>query len=130
MGYRTPSTASKVLQNASFPVNTETAALISDALNLPFDNSLVIIQWQVTYTGGSTGASLTPRLRRGNTVAGTLLNVAVAVTMVATNAIQLCGVYFDLPGSVAGVQYTLSLNPPGGGTAGTLNDGCIIAMVL
>lgn len=130
MGYRTPSNANQVLQNAAFPVNTETVALLSQPMNTPLDNPQVIIICSALYTSGSTAVTLTARLRRGTTTAGVLINVNSAITTVANANGWITFTYSDLPGTVAGLQYVFTLNPPAGGTAGTLLDGSIVTMVL
>jgi hypothetical protein len=111
--------------------NTETVVLTTPPIQPCPDNSFVFLAWQATIVAGTSCTSLSYQIRRGTTTSGALVSVnpwkSVAI---ATDSYTAGGFYFDLPGVVAGQQYSLTVIQGAASAAGTWQDGALIAMVL
>jgi len=109
----------------------ETVILTTGPIQPAPDNSFVFLAWQATILAGTSVTSHVFRIRRGTTAGGTLIgavgwqNAAIAAAQTTTG-----GFYFDLPGVVAGQQYSLTVVQTTASAAGTFEDGALIAMVL
>lgn len=131
MGVRFPSVATTTFIGP-LPANaTETVILTTPPINEPIDNAQVILYWMAAITAGTSVTGHNFRIRRGTTTAGAVIGAnAWTFTTVATNNTVVSGCYVDLPGIVAGQQYSLTVIQQAATVAGTFNDGCLIAMVL
>lgn len=131
MGVRFPSIASSTFVGP-LPANAnETVILTTPQLNISLDFSQIFILWACDILAGTTTSALVFRLRRGTTVAGTLINAAAWThTLAAGNSAAISGAYFDTPGAVAGQQYSLTVSQTAATAAGTFNDGSILAFAL
>jgi hypothetical protein len=130
MGVRFPSVQSNTLLNASVGINVETPVCTTPPLNLPLDNAVVLLFWYIVHFIGTTAATTRYLIRRGTTIAGTLVNVSANLTGTAGNQVLGSGFYFDTPGAVAGQQYTLSCIDPASTVAGGIADAALLAFVL
>lgn len=130
MGVRYPSVQSNTLVNASVGINTETVVVTSPPLNIPLDFATVFLVWFMLHTVGTTAVTTQYRLRRGTAITGALINVSQAITAVAGNIILGSGCYFDVPGAVAGQQYSLTCIDPASTVAGAIQDACLLAFAL
>lgn len=130
MGVRFPGSGNNTIVAATIVTTAETVVATSNALSPALDFELIIILWEVTLTIGTTGNLLTPKLRRGTTVAGTLVNVGTGVTVVAPNVVKLSGVYTDTPGAVAGQQYSITLTVGAATANSTVSDVSIVTVGL
>jgi hypothetical protein len=131
MGVRFPSVASNTFVGPLPASAAETVVLTTPPINEPVDNAQVLFVWQATIITGTSQTAVRFGLRRGTTTAGPLLGTGQWIYAIAA-ALQgtYGGCYFDLPGIVAGQQYSLTYIQQGATVAGTWNDGCLIAMVL
>lgn len=130
MGVRTNSISTSSILGSPIVTTAETIIATTGPLGLTIDNAEVLIWWManITLTGSTT--AFTARLRRGNALASTLVNVAQAVTAAANTTILINGCYRDTPGVVAGVQYSLSVQMTAAAANSTVNDVSLIAMSL
>ena len=131
MGVRFPSVASNTFVGP-FPANdTETVVLITPPINEPIDNAQVLLFFSASLGVGAAVTSLTFRIRRGTTTAGTIIFLSPPIaTVVAGNNYLGSFWYFDFPGVVAGQQYCLTVVQTAATGASVWTDGAMIAMVL
>jgi hypothetical protein len=130
MGFRLGSAYTNALTNAALATSAETIIATLPAINIPIDNALILFEWYFTVTIGTAGVTFTVRLRRSALVTGTLVNVAAAETVVATNVKHFAGCYFDSPGISAEQQYVLTGQVGSASANSTLGDVALIAMCL
>jgi hypothetical protein len=131
MGVRFPSVATNTFIGP-LPANAnETVVFTTPPINEPIDNAQVLLFWDCAINPGTSTTNLSFRLRRGILATSPQITLgnrtipAVPGTLISTG-----GCYFDLPGVVAGVQYSLTVIQTAATVAGVFNDGCLIAMVL
>lgn len=111
--------------------NTETVVLTTPPIQPCPDNSFIFLAWQAVITAGTSCTSLSYQIRRGTTTAGTVVGAGGwKQVAIATDSYVSSGFYFDLPGVVAGQQYSLTVVQGAASGAGTWQDGALIAMVL
>src|SRR5258708_3089060 len=116
MGVRFPSVSTTTILG-TLPANgAETIIATTPPLNLPLDFAQVILLWYFLGNSGASTTALNFILRRGTTVAGTLINVISGALVTAASGVRFSGCYVDTPGAVAGQQYSLSES--GVGTTG------------
>lgn len=108
----------------------ETVICICPPLNLPLDGAAVMLWWFIEFLVGTGGVNSTIRLRRGSVVSSPLINVGNAANASAGTTVRFSGVYTDLPGIVAGQQYSLTLQVGSASTASAVNDVCLVALAL
>src|SRR2546423_5725345 len=130
MGVRFPSVASTAILNSPIITTAETVIVTTPALNLPFDGAqvLLFIYCVITLTAGTS--AFTPRLRRGTTTGGTLINVAQAITVTASTTFEYSSWYPDSPGVVAEQQWSLTMTMTAAGANSTVQDVALVAMCL
>jgi len=130
MGVRLASAFSSTMI-ANVPASgAETVILTTPTIGLTLDNAAVLIVWYLNQGIGTGTTTASARLRRGTIVSGTLINLGPFLSVTAGANANFNGCYFDTPGIVGQVQYSLTLQ--GTGTTGAFSngDGCIIAFVL
>src|SRR5216684_1268986 len=130
MGVRFPSVQSNVLVNPNVGINTETVVCTTPPLTLPLDGAVVLLFWYMLHFIGTTAVTTRYLLRRGTTIAGTLINVSANLQGTAGNLVLGSGCYFDTPGAVAGQQYSLSCIDPASTVAGAIQDAAMLAFAL
>lgn len=131
MGVRFPSVASTTFIGPLPATAAETVILTSPLLNPTQDNAQVFILWACDILAGTGTTALVFRIRRGTTAAGALVNAAAWThTLAAGNTAVLNGVYPDVPGAIAGQQYSLTVSQTGATAAGTFNDGSLLVFAL
>jgi len=130
MGVRFPSVASNTILNSPIITSAQTIICTTPPINEPVDNAQVLLWWWYNVTLGTTVTSITVRIHRGTATSGQVINVVSAFTATASTGVALSGCYFDFPGIVAGLQYSLDFQQNGAGSNATVNDVCMIAMVL
>lgn len=100
-------------------------------LTLPFDNASVIIFAYCCVSIGAGTVAYVPRIRRGTTIGGTVINAPASVVCTAGNITLISLVTVDT-GSIAGTpQYSFTLS--GNGTTGVWGgpiDLSIVAFAL
>jgi hypothetical protein len=111
---------------------TETVCVTSPVCQCEYQTqSVVIIGW-AQVTTGSDATSLAPRIRRGSSASGTLLNEAnieqVKAAAGSTEAIFSMAV--DTLAGVNSAQYVLTVKQAGGTADGTVLQGGIIVIML
>lgn len=109
---------------------TEIIVFTTPPLNIPLDNSQITLAWYLQFNTGAGTTSYALRIRRGNALAGALVNILNQVACAAATVISCGGVYVDTPGAVGGQQYSLTLAGTGTSGAATFGDGSLIAFVL
>ncbi len=130
MGVRYPSVSTTTILG-TLPANgAETIIATTPPLNLPLDFAQVILLWYFLGNSGASTSALVFNLRRGTTLAGTLINVSSGSGVTAAAGVRFGGCYVDTPGAVAGQQYSLSELGVGTTGAGVSNDVCMIAFAL
>lgn len=131
MGYRNPFASTTALVTNTLVTTAETVVLTTGPLNLSVDTAQVLLFWWCVITAGTGVNGMTPRVRRGSTTAGQLVNVnnVIAPANAGGNA-YVAGVYVDTPTSSAELQYSLTIVQSGATGNGSVVDGCLTAMVL
>ncbi len=130
MGVRFPSVSSNTILNSPIVTSAETVVVTTPPLNLALDFAQILLFWYIVLTVGAAGNAIIPRLRRGTTIAGTLVNVAFNQTAVAGNIVASSGSYADTPGAVAGQQYSLTMQVNAATANSTVQDVSLIAFAL
>ena len=132
MGVRFPSVSSSTFVGP-LPANaTETVICTTPPLTLPLDFAMVMLFWEWSMTSGTATTSIIMRLRRGTTVSGTLVNTNnyTISTPTAGNAYLLTGCFFDTPGAVGPIQYSLTTQQNAATGAGTNLEVALMAFAL
>lgn len=131
MGVRFPSVQSNIFVGP-LPANAnETVVLTTPPLTISLDFSTVLLVWFFCYLAGTANTAALFNVRRGTTISGALVNVApltAPATAGAQSAYAAC--YFDVPGAVAGQQYSLTVQQFAATTAGQFKDGALLAFAL
>ena len=108
--------------NVTLTTTSETAIIASGPATVPRETvNVCVIAWAQLTTGTST-STVTPRIRRGTTTGGTLINEANAVTIgaAAGSTEQFVAMACEDRAGVATVEYVLTLTQAaadGNGTA-------------
>lgn len=106
MGVRLPSVVANSIGNA---VGTaEIVVATTPPMNIPLDFATILLFWYYATTTPASTTNLQLRLRRGTTTAGTLVSSGVNQLVTASATATLSGFAFDVPGAVAGQQYSLT----------------------
>lgn len=129
MGVRFPSVQSNTIVNVNF-ASSENVICTTPPLNIPLDFATVLLFWYLTMTSGTGTTNITPLIRRGTGITGTIINGNTNDNTTAGNTTRRSGVYFDTPGAVAGQQYSLTMTQIGASANGTILDVCLIAFAL
>lgn len=131
MGVRFPGFGSTSFVGPLPATAAETVILVSPPLTPSQDNAQIFLQWACDILAGTGVTALVFRLRRGTTVAGTLINLAAWThTLAAGSSAVMSGLYVDTPGAVSQQQYALTVVQTGATAASTFNDGVILAFAL
>lgn len=116
--------------NVTLTTTSETVIVSSGAATAPRESStFIIIAWAQLTTGGSTTA-VTPRIRRGTTTGGTLVGEANAenVKAAAGSTEPFWIMAIEDRASVAGQEYSLTLQQTGAAADGTALQGGIVVL--
>jgi len=70
------------------------------------------------------------RIRRGNTLASTVINAVCSEPVTPATQYSRSGVYVDNPGPAAGLLYSVSVLVTGGSAPGICTDACMLAICL
>jgi len=131
MGVRFPSVQSNVFVGP-LPANaTETVVCTTPPFTPPQDFSVIFISWFFAFLAGTGVTSVFFNLRRGTTTGGAALRLnpwGLAQTASANGFFS--GNYFDSPGAVAGLQYSLTIIQTGATAGGTQVDTAMLAFAL
>lgn len=130
MGVRNASVSTTNQSNTTLNTSNETIVLTSPFISLPLDNALVLIFWQFYAASGTSGTTLTLRIRRGSALTDALVMSGQPFTAAAGATFNCAGHFIDTPGVVGPVQYTVTAQNAGSSTTGGLFSGCLSAMVL
>jgi hypothetical protein len=132
MGVRLASVSVNIAAAIQTTAAGETIGATTPPLNLFLDNAQVLIFWGLSYSWAVGATSSTIRLRRGTTIAGTLINTLAPTdsNMAVGATSSRSGVFFDTPGVVSGVQYTLTFTANAQTANGQIQDCWMVAMVL
>ena len=129
MGVRFPSVASTTIV-ASPALAAETVVCTTPPLNISLDFSQIILMWYVACLIGTAGVQIICLLRRGTTTVGSLVNVNANDNVNAGTNQRRSGFYVDIPGAVAGQQYSLTLTITSATAVTTVADVCLLAFAL
>lgn len=131
MGVRFPSVSSNSFVGP-LPANAnETVVLTTPPLTVPLDFAPVTLLWYFCYLAGTGNTAALFNIRRGTTVGGALVSVAPDTSPAVAGAqTGYSGIYFDVPGAVAGQQYSLTIQQFAATAAGQFKDGAFIAFAL
>lgn len=109
----------------------ETVIATTPPINISLPNQPIILFWYCFIGGGTAITSVNFKLRRGTTTAGVQINSGQSNdTSVTTGNVIRSGFYVDIPGEIAGQQYSLTLQCVGNTGSETVADVCILAMQL
>jgi len=110
---------------------TETVVATSSPINADNLEQYVSIEGLLDLTVGTAGTTVTLRLRRGTTTAGTLisqLNTWGPFTVTATNRVNFAIGGYDVPGLSGGIQYVLTVAVASATGNSTANSAAIQAI--
>jgi len=127
MGVRFPSVFTTTSLGVLAANGAETIIATTPPLTLPLDFASVFLHWWFAGSSGNGTTGLSVAIRRGVTLAGTLITAAAAVLVTANNIVNVAGCFVDTPGAVAGQQYTLTLTGTATTGVGTTLDVCLFA---
>lgn len=130
MGVHNPSVSSNTVQTNPVVTTTEAVAFTSPPISPGVDGAILLIAWQVMITTGASVNTLTFRIKRGVVVGGSVVGSSWVIPVLASAAQFYSGVYFDAPGTVAGQQYSITVQQGAATGNGTINDGCITVVSL
>lgn len=100
----------------------ETAAITTAPVSVTLDGDPIYISGSLNFTTGASTTSVTVRCRRGVGVAGALVQETEPYTIgAAANATIPFG-FQDIPGAVAGQQYTITIQQTAATGNGTVNN--------
>lgn len=106
---------------------TETAAITSGLVASPVDADSFLIICTVCVLTGTGQSTVNLNLRRGSGVAGTIVGTVFQWIGTATQTPSLTGMWFDSPGVIDRLQWTLTVTQAGGAGNGLINS-CGIAV--
>lgn len=132
MGVRFPSVQSSVFVGPLPGNANETVVCTTPPFTPSLDGATIILEWFWTALAGATQTFFQMAIRRGTTVAGTLIGASAlwAGSTTAGASYQGSGSYFDTPGNVSGQQYSLTLIQGAATGAGTFRDVALVAFSL
>ena len=131
MGVRFPSVSSNVLVSGVLVTTAETVICTTPQLTLPLDFAQVIILFFCALTTGVGTTNINWKIRRGTTVAGAVVaGPGVNLTAAAGTNPYVSGVAVDVPGAVAGQQYSLTLTQFAATGNGAVDDAVMLAFAL
>lgn len=131
MGVRNPSAATNTFIGPLPATAAETIVFTTPLLNLSLDNATVLLYFCIDITAGATATAHRFIIRRGTALTSPSVMVATLQTTEVAGARNTgSGVYFDLPGVAADLQYTLTIQQIAATGAGSFIDGSLLAMVL
>jgi len=116
----------------TIPTITETVAISSGPVSLPFHACHVIILAWCQLVSGTGTTNVTPRIRRGNTTAGALVgeaNAEVIKTAAGSREPFMIMVHEERAGEEA-VEYCLTIQQTAATADGIVNQAAIIVLVL
>jgi hypothetical protein len=118
--------------DVSVVTTNETVAVTSDEVFVERGGARVVILAHCILTTGAATTTVTPRIRRGTTTAGTLIGEANAITI---GAVAGSNEHFNIFGvdEVAGVdsvQYSLTVQQAAASGNGTVLSSSIVVLVL
>lgn len=118
------------MENATLPSGVSTAAIVSEPISTPTDDTPLLISWYAAVSLGADETTVSyaifPHLNTGTPFIahGTLGPYAAGANLV------LSGTTIDFPGAAADFQYELQLNVFGGVADSTVTDACITVTAL
>lgn len=118
--------------NLTVTGSTETAVLVSPEVPVPVQSARVLVKAWAQFTTGAGATDVTPRLRRGNGITGTLICDAepMLITNTAGNTEPVGIQAVDTVANVASVQYSFTVKQNIGAADGTFNQGVVEVEVL
>jgi hypothetical protein len=118
--------------NVTITTTTEKVAITSPAVRVPLQTARVLVKGWAQVTTGADTTALTPRLRKGDAITGTLLGEANAEAVKAaagsTEAVQCWAI--DTVSNVDSVQYSFTVQQTGASADGTIVQSGIDVEVL
>ena len=118
--------------DVTLTTTTEMVVVSSDQVLTPFATSRVIVIAWAQLTTGTATTTVTPRIRRGTAITGTLIGDAVAVTIgaAAGSTEQFYAIAFEERQATDRVQYSLTLQQAAATGNGSALQGGIVVIVL
>jgi hypothetical protein len=131
MGVRFPFLGSTTVVTASIPGTAETVVCTTPPFTPSLDFAQVLIMCYSEFNTGTGVTSVVGRIRRGTTASGVALGTASPTLVIgaATPGI-LTFFYLDVPGAVAGQQYSFTMTMNGATGASGINDVCMALIAL
>lgn len=128
MGVRFPQVATTAFIAAPPASGAETVWMTTPPLNISLDFSQILLFWGGDITTGAGTTSFQTTVRRGTSTAGTqIYQTGQLPVATAGQHAFISGVFADVPGAVAGQQYSVSVT--GNGTTGAWAAGGAQAML-
>ena len=130
MGVRFPGTGNNTIVNANVVTTAETIVAMVGPISQSIDSQLVMLFWFLDVLQGASTTSRSIRLRRGNSLAGTQLNVT-STDVAGAGVIQTGGCYVDFGAGNSGpLFYVLTFQVASATGNSTVNDVSLIALML
>ncbi len=129
MGVRFPSLAISANQASQLASATETPIITTAPFNLSLDFQAILIMGMYMFVPGTGATSVTFRLKRGALLTSpqvTQWTLPVTAAVTTYTSFQ----YTDIPGAVAGIQYTFSGQQTGASAVASTNDSSMILLAL
>jgi hypothetical protein len=130
MGVRFPSVFSTTVLNSPIVTTAETVVVTTPGLVPPLDGATVFLLWMTQVTVGASSTGMVMTLRRGVAVASPAVQQFNTIPMTAGAGGLGCGIFVDTPGSVTGVQYSLTLSMTAATGNTTVNQAALLAFAL
>lgn len=130
MGVRLPTAFSSAgLGNP--PGAAEAVLCTTPPINIPLDFAQILLFACFSITvAGATSASYFGRVRRGTTIAGTLVGGNSAIAIAPGGSVFWGACYADTPGAIAGQQYSLTVTMAGASGITSIGEVSLMAIVL
>jgi hypothetical protein len=122
--------AQQVTAAVSIVGTTETLVVNSQSLPVPLISQFALIFAFFQLTVGAGQTTVTPRIRRGVGITGTLVGVASALTAIAANLMGGDVMAVDTLTSQDSAQYSLTLQQAGGAGSGSVPFATILVLLL
>lgn len=130
MGFKNVTATNGQLLGTVIVTTTELQVAVVTLPTLPFDFAQVLLFASITITSGTGTTAFQARIRQGNGITGLPIYNSgnLSITAGNTGAAPLVG--FDTPGSVAGQQYSLTVQQVAATGNGTVISASLVAMAL
>lgn len=119
--------SSPAVSNVNLPNATETVICTLAGVSVDSPDATVLLKGWAIITSGAAATGITLRIRRGTTVAGTLIGSGTTEAIAASISDDFDVQEADSPGEVASQSYVLTGQISGGAAAATAVEGSLQA---